>query len=80
VDLQWTDRMLREELGMSNRDVADVSVRIIALFLEADILNCGNAVAALAGANGQSTHSLENNAISLWPRSRVGLSGGRYAA
>jgi hypothetical protein len=43
---EWAGRLLDEELGLPPDDVAETDIRILSVFIEADILNCSLAAVA----------------------------------
>jgi isopentenyldiphosphate isomerase len=42
----WAHRLLWEELGLSREDINETDVRVLSVFLEADVLNCSMAAVA----------------------------------
>ncbi len=42
----WVHRLLWEEIGLSHEDIKDTDVRVLSVFVEADVLNCSMAAVA----------------------------------
>jgi len=54
----WANRLLWEELGLSPEDINETDVRILSVFIEADVLNCSIAGVAYLPINSKDLASL----------------------